>query len=80
MRLSVTRNRLLKLDVIFSTFTTAFAGGAVVAGIFGMNLSSDVENAQYWFFGVTGLIVLGTIICVGYMWWYFERHGLLRGL
>ncbi|CAK9110282.1 Magnesium transporter MRS2-A, partial [Durusdinium trenchii] len=59
LRLSTAQNRLLTVDVLVSSVTAASTLGALVAGSFGMNLSSGVEEDPYWFWAVFGVIVVG---------------------
>lgn len=43
-RLATQRNALLRLDVSFTVVTAATSLSGLVAGIFGMNLSSNLED------------------------------------
>ncbi|KAF9456010.1 hypothetical protein BDZ94DRAFT_1271994 [Collybia nuda] len=49
------RNALLALDLKVSIATLGVGTGALLAGLFGMNLTSHLENHPYAFFGMTGL-------------------------
>ncbi|KZP17489.1 cora-domain-containing protein [Athelia psychrophila] len=49
------RNQLLALDLKVSIMTMGIGTGALVAGIFGMNLTSSLEATPYAFVGITGM-------------------------
>ncbi|KAH9477462.1 Mitochondrial inner membrane magnesium transporter LPE10 [Psilocybe cubensis] len=49
------RNALLALDLQVSIATLGVGSGALVAGLFGMNLLSHFENHPYGFYVMTGL-------------------------
>jgi len=49
------RNALLTLDLKVSIATLGIGTGALIAGIFGMNLTSHIETHPYAFYGFTGL-------------------------
>lgn len=61
IHLDQTRNTLLRIDLVFSLVTSLAAVGALVAGIFGMNLNSYVEEEPHWFWVVAGLL-LGMLV------------------
>lgn len=66
-----------RLELTLSIGSFAAALGAVVAGIFGMNLRSTFEESVIGFWGGTALIVLG---CVGVFWAvyrYMQRKRIL---
>ncbi|KAF7338765.1 Magnesium transporter [Mycena sanguinolenta] len=48
------RNALLALDLKVSIITMGIGSGAMVAGLFGMNLMSHVETHPWAFYGMTG--------------------------
>ena len=60
--LDANRNALLTLDLKVSIATLGIGTGALVAGLFGMNLTSHIESHPYAFFvlsaGASGLAVL----------------------
>mmetsp|Transcript_2897 Transcript_2897/g.5164 ORF Transcript_2897/g.5164 Transcript_2897/m.5164 type:complete len:531 (+) Transcript_2897:58-1650(+) len=64
--MSCMRNRLLTLELGAEVAALVFSMGALISGIFGMNLTSGVEEEPYWFNSVVGLIIgLGVVIsCV----------------
>eukprot|EP00948_MAST-09A_sp_MAST-9A-sp1_P002012 g2012.t1 len=85
MRLNVLRNRLLKIEVLFSTFATAFTGISVVTGAFGMNLKSGIEDGYgsdgnlWWFWGTfIGLIGAGALV-IAAMFSYYIHVGIIGG-
>lgn len=52
MQLAAARNQLLKVDTLFSIASVCITFGALVTGIFGMNLKSNLEDDFRWFYGV----------------------------
>jgi hypothetical protein len=68
LTLEVTRNKLLKLDMIFQIMSFSVSVGALVAGILGMNLMNRAEATQYAFAWTSGGIMIGVIalMCVMY--------------
>ena len=60
--LSARRYEVNRLELTLSIGSFAAAMGAMVAGIFGMNMRSTLEMSVGSFWTITGLIVLG---CVG---------------
>jgi len=77
LRLDTARNSLLRIDLMVSSITSVAAVGALVAGIFGMNLSSGVEDTPHWFWGVASTLVFGSIILVTSIFWYIRHKGWL---
>ena len=69
-----TRNRLLRFEVLTSATATGLGMGALISGIFGMNVSPEMSifNADsdppWWpgrtFFGVLLLIILGALFTI----------------
>mmetsp|Transcript_20354 Transcript_20354/g.54800 ORF Transcript_20354/g.54800 Transcript_20354/m.54800 type:complete len:525 (+) Transcript_20354:145-1719(+) len=51
--LDAERNRIARLELYTSLFSLPLAGVGAVAGIFGMNLTSGLEEAAHLFWGVT---------------------------
>ncbi|KZV85432.1 Mg2+ transporter protein [Exidia glandulosa HHB12029] len=59
------RNSLLTLDLRVSIMTMGIGSGTLIAGLFGMNLLSHMEQEPYAFYGVSAIslvIALGTTI------------------
>lgn len=71
MDLDKKRNALFAGQLLITLITASFSFIAMVAGIFGMNLSSGVETANGWFLGVTllstGLAASVTISLVTFL-------------
>jgi len=77
LRLAITRNVVMKIEVLISSVTMTFAFGALIAGIFGMNLSSGVEDADNWFWSaVAGIFTMGFIL-FGLFIGYFRKYDIL---
>jgi magnesium transporter len=77
LRLDATRNRLLKVETSIMALTSACGVGAMVAGIFGMNLNSGVQQADYWFWTVAGILVFGAALFVALFMLFVIRRGYL---
>lgn len=57
--LSARRYEVNRLELLLSIGSFAAAVGAMFAGIFGMNMRSNLEASALSFWGVSGAIVLG---------------------
>lgn len=77
IRLDSARNNLLKIELMVASVTSAAAIGALIAGIFGMNLDSDVQESPNWFWPVAGTLVCGTFLSVVLFFCYVQRSGWL---
>jgi len=78
LRLGFTRNVVMKIEVIVSAVTMAFAFGALISGIFGMNLRSGVEGYYYWFWTTTSAIIVLAVAMLLFSFTYLNRHGILN--
>lgn len=63
IRLDAMRNRVLRLDIFLNLGAVSVGIGGLVAGFFGMNLLSGIEEdpAAFWF--VSGLASATSFIC-----------------
>mmetsp|Transcript_4655 Transcript_4655/g.14754 ORF Transcript_4655/g.14754 Transcript_4655/m.14754 type:complete len:540 (-) Transcript_4655:1473-3092(-) len=77
LRLDTARNKLLGVDLLVSSVTSAAAIGALFAGLFGMNLDSGVAEDPYWFWVWFGIIIGGVPVAVCIMFYAIYRQGLL---
>lgn len=57
--LSARRYEVNRLELMLSIGSFAAAIGAMLAGIFGMNMRSNLEHSALSFWGITAAIVLG---------------------
>lgn len=57
--LSARRYEVNRLELLLSIGSFAAAVGAMFAGIFGMNMRSNMESSVASFWGISGAIVLG---------------------
>ncbi|CAE7180415.1 unnamed protein product [Rhizoctonia solani] len=66
------RNALLALDLKVSIGTFGIGAGALVAGLFGMNLQSHLEDDKFAFFAVSGVAVgvAGLVAWLGMRRWF----------
>ncbi|CAI5714386.1 unnamed protein product [Hyaloperonospora brassicae] len=78
LKLDSMRNYLLRADLVFSLVTISLSAGTLLAGVFGMNLSSGVEEAWGWFWGVaiSCVVAFGVITITGML--YFRQKGVLQ--
>ncbi|KAL4420981.1 hypothetical protein ABPG77_001300 [Micractinium sp. CCAP 211/92] len=69
------RNELVATDLMVTTGTAGFAWVAMIAGLFGMNLNSGVEELPHWFWTVFSLSLVGgaTIVAVIVAWIRYRR-------
>jgi magnesium transporter len=56
------RNALLALDIKVSMATLGIGTGAMMAGLFGMNLTSGLESAPYAFVAITSSTALAALL------------------
>ena len=77
LRLDTSRNQLLVTDAVLSVMTLAVGMGSFIGSIFGMNLSSNMENGPYQFkavaLGTTVLMLLFVVITIH----IFQRKGII---
>jgi len=66
VNLSARRFEVNRLELTLAIGSFAVASGALIAGIFGMNLKSYVENSSLGFFAVCS-IILFTIFLIGFL-------------
>mmetsp|Transcript_4829 Transcript_4829/g.7304 ORF Transcript_4829/g.7304 Transcript_4829/m.7304 type:complete len:458 (-) Transcript_4829:1067-2440(-) len=77
LRLDTARNKLLGVDLLVTSVTSAAAVGALFAGLFGMNLKSGVEEEPYWFWTWFTIIIAGVPLMVTVMFYAIYKQGLL---
>ncbi|EPQ53714.1 Mg2+ transporter protein [Gloeophyllum trabeum ATCC 11539] len=68
------RNSLLALDLKVSIGTMGIGAGALVAGLFGMNLKSTLEESDYAFLGMT---ILSAVVAAAVSWAGLRRHVMI---
>ena len=68
------RNQLLKMEVSLDVMALIFAFGALISGIFGMNLTSGLENSQPAFGWVVCCIMLVGLTIATSAWLYFRKN------
>ena len=78
-QLDAARNRLLHFEVVATSIGTAMSVGAVISGILGMNLKTDIFHQEDWLFdatavGIAVLCILTVIILV----WLLRSSGAPR--
>ena len=66
-----------RLELTLSIGSFAAGLGAMIAGIFGMNLTSTFEHSVIGFWGTTAFIVLGCIWVVWALYSYTRRRRIL---
>lgn len=76
IRLDAMRNRVLRLDVLLNLGAVSVGVGGLVAGAFGMNLLSGLEEDPMAFWVVSGLAVLSSATCFRGMLAYLRYRGI----
>lgn len=71
--MSCMRNKLLWFELVAEGMMLAVGMGALISGIFGMNLTSGLENADGWFWSVAGGIFLLGSMAVMITFWFIRR-------
>ena len=59
-QMDAARNRLLHFEVVATSVGTAMSVGAVISGILGMNLKTDLFNKDEWVFD---FVAVGIVVC-----------------
>lgn len=77
LRLDTVRNELLQVDLCISTVSLVAGVGAVIAGIFGMNLHSGIESDTFQMWYIGGGIVLSGIAIIVLMFFVMRCKGWL---
>uniref|UniRef100_K3WKQ0 Magnesium transporter n=1 Tax=Globisporangium ultimum (strain ATCC 200006 / CBS 805.95 / DAOM BR144) TaxID=431595 RepID=K3WKQ0_GLOUD len=76
LKLDSMRNYLLGVDILFSIVAISVSVGTFIAGVFGMNLKSDLNERDGWFWGVTWFSV-GIMFVIGFAsYLFFRRKGV----
>lgn len=75
--LSARRFEVNRLELLLSIASFAAALGAMVAGIFGMNLRSTLEMSVIGFWSTTGMIILGSYWVFYLIYKYTKRKRIL---
>ncbi|KAF4315797.1 hypothetical protein BBO99_00004782 [Phytophthora kernoviae] len=78
LKLDSMRNYLLRVDLVFSLMTISLSVGTLLAGVFGMNLASGVEEAWGWFWGVAITCVVAFIVITLAGILFFKQKGVLQ--
>mmetsp|Transcript_30052 Transcript_30052/g.68901 ORF Transcript_30052/g.68901 Transcript_30052/m.68901 type:complete len:367 (-) Transcript_30052:272-1372(-) len=73
------RNRMARLELYASMLSLPLAGIGAVAGIFGMNLRSGVEEATRMFGIVTGLTLVISFAAFGVCWRRYHESTVSQG-
>ncbi|RLN94647.1 hypothetical protein BBJ28_00009285 [Nothophytophthora sp. Chile5] len=77
LKLDSMRNYLLGVDLIFSIVVISISVGTLIAGVFGMNLHSGLEEADKWFSGVVfvTIVLIIAMTTIGVL--FFKKKGVL---
>ena len=76
LQLDLLRNRILRFELTLSIASFVITCGALITGLFGMNLLSHLESNPYVFSIVTALMVAG----MGSLFLSLKRYGRLQKL
>ena len=61
LRIDLINNRILRFELFLSISSFVVTCGALITGLFGMNLLSHLEVQQHMFWGVAMALVLGML-------------------
>eukprot|EP00803_Ostreobium_quekettii_P010585 evm.model.scf_3728.1 EVM.evm.TU.scf_3728.1 scf_3728:10079-11143(-) len=75
--LSARRFEVNRLELMLSMGSFAAALGAVIAGIFGMNLRNTMEMSTLGFYGITAAIVLGCVYVFFSIYLYTKKRRIV---
>lgn len=78
IRLDAMRNRVLRLDVFLNLGAVSVGVGGLVAGAFGMNLLSGLEEDPSAFWLVSGIAVFSSILCFRGTLAYLRLRGIFQ--
>ncbi|CAM9202332.1 unnamed protein product [Scytosiphon promiscuus] len=77
VKLDIARNRILTAELIFSMASTCLTVGALVSGVFGMNMKNGMESNEFIF----KVVAIGTVCACSVTFFtltmFFYRHGIL---
>ncbi|GLD92953.1 hypothetical protein PINS_up001545 [Pythium insidiosum] len=76
LKLDSMRNYLLGVDIFFSIVAISISIGTFIAGVFGMNLDSKLQETKGWFWGVTVASIVLMVICPIFGVMFFKRKGV----
>ncbi|OMO90302.1 Mg2+ transporter protein, CorA-like/Zinc transport protein ZntB [Corchorus olitorius] len=77
VNLSARRLEVSRVELLLQVGTFCVAIGALVAGIFGMNLKSYLEEHVFAFWTTTAGIFVGGIVAFFLMYWYLRARKIL---
>jgi magnesium transporter len=78
LRLDTARNHLLRIELMFTALTSVAAIGALIGGLFGMNLRSDLEEEPHLFWIIVGIVMIGGLVSfVSFLVWIRMRGYLV---
>ncbi|KAK4358636.1 hypothetical protein RND71_020865 [Anisodus tanguticus] len=77
VNLSSRRLEVSRFELILQVGTFCVAVGALVAGIFGMNLRSYLEEHVFAFWLTTSGIIVGAVMAFYLMYWYLRTRKIL---
>ncbi|EUD64999.1 hypothetical protein C922_04627 [Plasmodium inui San Antonio 1] len=70
--LSLSRNNLIRMDIVISLINSGFGIGTLITGVFGMNLKIKLEEHEFAFVYVTGLVISLCLITVVMSVYFFK--------
>ena len=73
LKMANRRNVIIKFDLVVTFVTAILSGLAVIAGVFGMNLKSGLEESEIAFWAVTFAVFAGFFLSFLAASWYFRR-------
>ncbi|KMZ90403.1 hypothetical protein PVMG_03253 [Plasmodium vivax Mauritania I] len=70
--LSLSRNNLIRMDIVISLINSGFGIGTLITGVFGMNLKIKLEQHEFAFVYVTGMVIFLCLITVVMSVYFFK--------
>ncbi|GAW83250.1 CorA-like Mg2+ transporter protein [Plasmodium gonderi] len=70
--LSLSRNNLIRMDIVISLINSGFGIGTLITGVFGMNLKIKLEQHEFAFVYVTSLVIFLCLITVVMSVYFFK--------
>lgn len=77
LKLSSRRNQIIQFDLILTSVTGILAFLAVVTGLFGMNIKSNIESSHSAFIIVTALMIIFAVVAGIYLWRWMKKSKIL---
>ena len=77
LKLHTRRNSIIRYDLMATLITALFSFFAVITGLFGMNILSNLEDNHEAFWVILGAIIIGFLFFLGLSILYLKRKKIL---